>query len=91
MVMKFFARCIVAGTVATVVLALATGASFAAKQRSGPVAPGSCKVSGGYIPSGQACTSAPNQYGMSQLNWCSFGSLTPGIWCGGGLCSATKC
>ena len=36
MVMKFFARCIVAGAVATIVLALATDASFAAKQRSGP-------------------------------------------------------
>jgi len=28
---------------------------------------------------------------MNQINWCSFGSLTPGILCAGGLCPAIKC
>jgi hypothetical protein len=91
MVMKLFARCVLAGAVATIVFALATDASFAARKRASAIPQGACKVSHGYIPSGQACTGAPNQYGVSQINWCSFGSLTPGIWCGAGLCPAIKC
>jgi hypothetical protein len=91
MVMKLFARCVLAGAVATIVFALATDASFAAKKRAGGVPEGACKVSNGYIPSGQACAGAPNQFGVSQMSWCSFGNLTPGIWCSGALCPAAKC
>jgi hypothetical protein len=92
MVTKWLARCVLAGATATIVMALATDASFAAKKRAmGPVPPGACKVSGGYIPSGQACTSAPNQFNVSHINWCSFGNLTPGIYCAGALCPAAKC
>ena len=89
MVLKFVARCVLASAVATVMFGLATDASFAQK-RPARAPEGACKVSKGYIPSGQACTGAPNQYGVSQMNWCSFGSLTPGIWCGPGLCPAIK-
>jgi hypothetical protein len=91
MIMKLFARCALAAAAATIVFALATDVSFAAKKQAGGIAPGSCKVTKGYIPGGQACTGAPNQYGVSQMNWCSFGSLTPGIWCSGAMCPALKC
>ena len=92
MVMKLFARIVLAGAIAACVVAAAADASFAqAKKQAGRIPTGSCKVSHGYIPSGQACASAPNQYGVSQMNWCSFGALTPGIWCGGAMCPAIKC
>ena len=91
MIMKFFARCVLAGAVATIAIALASDASFAAKKGGGGAMQGSCKLSKGSIPSGQACTGAPNQYGVSQINWCSFGNLTPGIWCSAGLCPAIRC
>jgi hypothetical protein len=92
MVMKMLARAALAGAVAMILTSFAIDATWAAKRNAvGPVPPGACKVSGGYIASGQACASTVNQYGMGQINWCSFGSLTPGIWCGGALCPAAKC
>jgi len=88
--MTRLARLVLAATAATMVLGLTMDASFAAKKRMGPIPSGACRVAGGYIPTGQACTGT-TQYNMNQINWCSFGSLTPGILCAGGLCPAIKC
>lgn len=84
-------RCILVAAISAMVSALAVDASFAAKKRMGPVPPGACKVAGGYIPTGQACASAPNAFNVSQISWCSFGNLTPGIYCAGALCPAARC
>jgi hypothetical protein len=89
--MKLLARCALAGALTITVTALAMDAAYAAKKRTARIPPDACKVAGGYIPTGQACTGAPNQFNVGQMHWCSFGNLTPGIYCAGPLCPATRC
>jgi hypothetical protein len=89
--MMVFVRCVLAAMLSTAVLALTVDVAAAQKKRAVRVPPGACKVSSGYIPTGQACSTAPNQFNMSQMNWCSFGTLTPGIYCAGMVCPSIRC
>lgn len=88
--MRRVAHSVLVAAVAAMATAVTVDVSFAQKKRAA-IPQGACKIAKGYIASGEACTTAPNQYNMSQINWCSFGSFTPGIYCAGALCPATKC
>jgi hypothetical protein len=92
MAMRLVLRCALVAGVAIMTMALAMDVSSAQKQKKhvGRVPPDACKVAGGYIPTGQACTGT-TQFNMNQINWCTFGTLTPGILCAGMLCPAAKC